>query len=149
MVSEWDILESINGLPRMYTTIHCGVAPEGPCKENNGISSFSNFTKGEWHRVGFQVDRTMSGKGGTGTWLDETLKWFLDDQLLFIATGARVNDAAAWTELAHQDHFLLMNVAVGGVFPNALAGGVTPTSATIGGSKVGMEVDWVGVWNTA
>ncbi|CAM6100028.1 unnamed protein product [Calypogeia fissa] len=148
MVSEWDFLESINGLPRMYTTVHCGYAPGGPCNEYSGIGSHTNFTKGEWHKVGFEVDRSMNGEWGNGTWLNETLRWKLDDQLVFTVSGAMVGDEQAWMELAHEPHFILLNVAVGGSFPNGIAGMPTPTNATIGGKNVGMEVDYVGVWNS-
>ncbi|CAM6112659.1 unnamed protein product [Calypogeia fissa] len=146
-VSEWDFFESINGIPTMYMTIHCGVDPGGPCDETTGIQGTAAIIPGQWHRVAFEVDRSMSGPGQTGTWLDETLNWYLDEVLVFSVTGARVNDQAAWEQLAHQPHFLLMNVAVGGAFPNAIAGGTTPTAATIDGPSVGMEVFYVGVWN--
>jgi beta-glucanase (GH16 family) len=143
-VSEWDILESVNGGPTMYTTIHCGIAPGGPCNEYNGIGSNTRFTKGVFHIVGFQVNRNASG-----TFRDETLTWFLDGNVVFTVNGANVNDQAAWEQLAHQPKFLILDVAVGGSFPNALSpSGFTPTSATIGGPSVSMEVDYVGVWNS-
>ncbi|CAM6106074.1 unnamed protein product [Calypogeia fissa] len=144
MVGEWDFLESVNGLPKMYTTIHCGTAPGGPCNEYNGIGSSVDFSRGQWHIVGFQVDRNTSG-----TWRGETLTWYLDGNAVFSVSGATVNDEGAWEQLAHQEKFLLLNVAVGGSFPNALSPSAsTPTRATIGGTSVAMEVDYVGVWNS-
>ena len=44
--------------------------------------------------------------------------------------------------LAHKKHFLLLNVAVGGNCPGP------PNNSTVDGSSVGMEVDYVGVWNS-
>ncbi|CAM6092612.1 unnamed protein product [Calypogeia fissa] len=149
MVSEWDILESINGEETMHATIHCGVDPGGPCHETTGITSSAAFSRGQTHKIVFQVDRSMTGPGNTGTWLDETLTWFLDDIQVFSVSGATVNDEAAWTQLAAMPHFLLLDVAVGGSFPNAIAGASTPTLETIGGSGVDMEVMYVGVWNSA
>lgn len=143
-IGEWDIFESINGLPTAYNTIHCGTAPGGYCNEYNGIKSGgSTFSRGVFHEVGFMVDRT------SGDWKTETLAWYLDGVQTFNVTGARIGDQATWAALAHTAHYLLLNVAVGGSFPNALAGGLTPTSRTVGGTSVGMEVDYVVVWNSA
>lgn len=44
--------------------------------------------------------------------------------------------------LAHTEHFVLLNVAIGGNWPGA------PNGATIDGFSVGMEVDYVGVWDS-
>ncbi|CAM6093119.1 unnamed protein product [Calypogeia fissa] len=149
MVSEWDFFEAINGIPTMYTTLHCGIAPGGPCNEDTGIQGKTPFTPGKFHKVSFIVDRSMSGPGQSGTWLDETLTWYLDEVLVFTVSGAMVNDEQAWEQVAHQPHFLLLDVAVGGSFPNAIAGGQTPTAATIGGASAAMEVFDLFVFNWA
>lgn len=84
----------------------------------------------------------------TGNWKTESLTCYLDGVQTFSVTGARVGDQATWSVLAHNPHFLLLNVAVGGSFPSAVAGKSTPTKATIGGLSVGMEVDYVVVYNS-
>ncbi len=133
-VSEWDLLEAINGGNVMYSTIHCGTIKGGPCAETNGIGNGGvSFSRGVFHKVAFQVDRTSN------VWTTESLNWYLDGTKVFTITGARVNDRTAWEHLAHHPHFLLLNVAVGGGWPGQ------PNSATVG---VGMEVDYVGVWNS-
>jgi len=127
----------------MYSTAHCGYAPGGPCNEYNGLGSGGvSFSRGVFHTVGFIVDRSMVGYGKTGTWKDETLSWYLDGTKIFTVEGATIGDATTWDKLAHQGHFLLLNVAVGGNWPGA------PNSAAIGGASVGMEIDYVGVWNS-
>lgn len=141
--TEWDILEAINGGSVMYSTIHCGVAPNGPCNEYNGLGSGGvKFERGVWHVVGFMVDRSMCGSGGSGTWRDETLNWYLDGTKVFTVSGKTVRNEVAWKALAHDEHFLLLNVAVGGSWPGG------PNSQTIDGPTVGMEVDYVGVWKS-
>jgi beta-glucanase (GH16 family) len=141
--SEWDFMEVVNGLPTMYSTIHCGSAPGGPCNEYNGLGSGGvPFAMGEWHTIGFEVDRSMCGDGGTGTWEDESLNWYLDGELKFTVNGSTVGDKQAWKMLAHKEHFLLLNVAVGGNWPGP------PNNSTMDGSSVGMEVDYVGIWNS-
>ena len=139
--SEWDFLEAVNGGSTMYSTIHCGVAPGGPCNEYNGIGSGGvAFSRGAFHTVGFLVDRSMCGAGSTSTWANETLNWYLDGTKVFTVSGQQVGDEKTWTALAHNGHFLLLNVAVGGNWPGA------PNSKTIDGLTVGMEIDYVGVW---
>lgn len=141
MASEWDILEVLNGGNAMYSTVHCGTAPGGPCNEYNGIGDAGDggaaFSRGVWHTVGFVVDVSMGG-----TWLDETLTWYLDGEAVFSVSGAMVGDEDTWNVLARGEKFLLLNVAVGGNWPGA------PNATTIGGEEVGMEVDYVGVWNS-
>jgi len=141
--TEWDFLEAINGGSIMYSTVHCGTAPGGPCNEYNGIGSGGvPFSRGAWHTVGFLVDRSMCGSRSSSTWMNETLSWYLDGSKVFTVSGQRVGDATAWAALAHGPHFLLLNIAVGGSWPGA------PNSQTIDGLTVGMEVDYVGVWKS-
>lgn len=84
----------------------------------------------------------MGGHDGNGSWMDESLNWYLDGMLKFSVHGSRVADEGTWDMLAHKEHFLLLNVAVGGNWPGP------PNSRTIDGPSVGMEVDYVGVWNS-
>lgn len=142
--SEWDLLESINGAPTMFATAHCGVAPGGPCNEYNGLSNGGvAFSRGEFHTVGLMVDRSKCDKDDeNGSWRDEKLVWFLDGQNVFNISGERVADKSAWEQLAHREHFLLLNVAVGGNWPGP------PNNLTLDGIDVGMEVDYVGVWDS-
>jgi beta-glucanase (GH16 family) len=142
-VSEWDFLETVNGGADMFSTLHCGTTPGGPCNENNGIGSGGvPLSRGVFHTVGFMVDRSMSAVAMKGTWKDETLSWYLDGTKIFTVTGAKVGDQNTWESVAHNNHFLLLNVAIGGGWPGA------PNSQTIDGPTVGMEVDYVGVWST-
>jgi hypothetical protein len=55
-------------------------------------------------------------------------------------------DAQTWADATDHGHFILLNLAMGGAFPNAIAGFNTPTDATEpGGSLV---VDYVSVQQT-
>lgn len=143
-VGEWDFLESINGLPSMWATVHCGTAPGGPCNEYDGIGNggSTSFSRGVFHVVGFLVDRTPED------WWDESLTWYLDEEEVFCVYGADVGDEATWDELAHSAHILLFNVAVGGSFPDAVAEENTPTGSTEDGKGVGIEIDYIVVYNS-
>lgn len=53
-----------------------------------------------------------------------------------------MGDFPTWEKIAHEGHFLLLNVAVGGNWPGP------PNNLTQGGDGANMEVQWVGVWNS-
>jgi len=139
---EWDIMESINGYTTAYQTIHCGTNPDGACNEPNGRGVASTVSRGTYHTYTFVVDRTAS------FWRSETVSWYIDGVLKTKIRGNTVNNITAWANLVHQPFFLLLDVAVGGSFPNALAGEQTPTTATIGGSGSGLKADYIAVYNS-
>ncbi|TLD17644.1 uncharacterized protein PgNI_00909 [Pyricularia grisea] len=143
-VGEVDIFETVNGLPSAWHTVHCGPsAVGGPCNESAGIGRSVPMSRGEFHTVAVEIDRT-----GNRHWSEETLQWSIDGTVTFTLTGARVGDETAWRSLAHSSRFLLLNVAVGGGFPNAVAETQTPTPSTIGGFDAALEVDYVAVFST-
>ncbi|KAL4778564.1 concanavalin A-like lectin/glucanase domain-containing protein [Aspergillus varians] len=151
MASEWDFVEVINGQPVVYSTLHCGRdrGAGGPCGEYNGLGNGGVRWSGcNWHAVGFEVDRSLGfsssgggGGGGGGGWEQETLTWFLDGQQVHAVSGEDVGDEQVWESVAHQGHFLLLNVAVGGNWPGY------PDENTVDGEEVALEVDYVRVWN--
>jgi beta-glucanase (GH16 family) len=144
-VGEIDVFESLNGAPKAWHTIHCGTAAKGgPCHESDGIGATAPLSRGDWHVLAAEIDRTNPA----GDWRKETIAWFVDDRKTFSVSGAIVGDQAAWSSLAHSEHFLLLNVAVGGSFPDSVAKATTPNSRTVGGDGATMEVEYVGVYTT-
>jgi hypothetical protein len=61
------------------------------------------------------------------------LNWCLDGVKIFSISGVKVRDEAAWKAVAHDEHFLLLNVVVGGSWPGE------PNNQTIDG-----PFDWDG-----
>jgi hypothetical protein len=138
-VGEFDLMENVNGINKSWATLHCGVAPGGPCNENigrsnGGVAPSGARFQGNFHQFAFEWDRSR------GSGADE-LRWYND--------GVRVNTvaqsdlpAAVWADMTtHAGYFVILNVAIGGAFPAALGGG--PTAATASG--VPMKVDYVRV----
>jgi len=105
---EVDIMETVNGQPTGYGTLHCGSYPGGPCNEPYGLGNPVGFGDQGWHTWRVQWDRTP------GDWRDETIRWFLDGNLFGSVSGARVGDQAVWSTLAHSPMFFILNMAVGG-----------------------------------
>ena len=141
-VGEIDILESVNGESKAWHVVHCGVAPGGPCKEFSGISNATDHVRrGVWHTLSWEVDRRNA-------YLGESMSWFVDGRREWTLKESDVGDDDAWKALAGNKKMVLLNVAVGGSFPDAIAGFKTPTGKTVGGNEASLEVDYVAVYSS-
>lgn len=133
-IGEIDIMESANGRSNLFQTLHCGTATGGPCNETNGIGTGERACTGcqtSFHRFGVEVDRSVS---------PEQIRFYLDGGLSHTIYSNQV-DATTWANAVHHGYFLILNVAMGGGFPNAFGGG--PYASTVSG--VPMLVDYVTV----
>ncbi|WP_431783561.1 glycoside hydrolase family 16 protein [Streptomyces chumphonensis] len=138
-IGEFDVMENVNGMNRVWGVLHCGVAPGGPCDENNGLGASrpcpGTSCQAAFHTYRFEWDRGVS---------PNELRWYVDDQLYHRLTQDQF-DATTWQNMTgHAGYFILLNVAMGGGFPDGVAGHATPTAATEPGHS--MLVDYVGVW---
>ncbi|THV33523.1 glycoside hydrolase family 16 protein [Glycomyces buryatensis] len=138
-VGEFDFLENVNGLDWAFGTLHCGTAPGGPCNENNGLAG-ETYCGGSchdgFHTYAFEWDES----GETAQ-----LRWYVDDEQYHSISEADL-PADTWAQLAdHAGYFILLNLAIGGAFPDGVSGTVTPTAATEPGHS--MLVDFVRVYN--
>ncbi|KAF3908973.1 Beta-glucanase [Dactylellina cionopaga] len=136
---EWDIMEVVNGENTIVGTVHCGVSPGGPCNEPYGVGGNAYITRGKFNSYSLRVDRTSND------WREEYLAWSVNGVEYHRVEGATIGDYKTWASLVHEPFFILLNVAMGGAFPNAYAGRDTPTAETASG--MGMLVDWVAVHN--
>ncbi|MET0694981.1 MAG: carbohydrate-binding protein, partial [Propionibacteriaceae bacterium] len=139
---EFDFMESVNGINKNWSTLHCGYPASwgGPCNEpsgisNKGIAPDSGDIWGSQHVYSFEWDRSQ----GTG---HDQLRWYVDGSLRHTVnqTDPAVKDV--WQTMSeHNGYFILLNVAMGGQFPAALGGG--PDAGTVPGKP--MLVDYVHV----
>lgn len=145
-IGELDVLEVSNGAPQVFHTAHCGVVNGGPCDEKNGRGSGSAYTRGKWVKFAIDVDRSNKA----GDWKTEKLVWYVDGKPTFTLTGQQVGDAKAWAPLTSTPKMILLNVAVGGEFPNAKAGKgvVTPNAKTVGGPQSAMDIKYVAAFTS-
>jgi Ricin-type beta-trefoil lectin domain/Glycosyl hydrolases family 16 len=134
-IGEIDVMEDINGRSSEFATLHCGVAPGGPCNEFTGIGSGERACGGcqtGFHTYAMELDRSVS---------PEQIRWYLDGSNFFTVNANQV-DATTWNNATHHGFFMILNVAIGGGFPGAFGGG--PTGATQSG--VPMIVDYVAAY---
>lgn len=136
-VGEMDVMEDVNGQDRTYGTLHCGVAPGGPCNESTGLGASracpDSPCPGNFHVYGFEWDRSVS---------PETLTWTVDGQAYHSVTASQL-DATTWNHATAHGIYAIFDLAIGGDFPNGVAGQSTPTAATESGHP--MLIDYVSV----
>src|SRR5690348_9450094 len=136
-IGEIDVMEDINGRSSEFATLHCGVAPGGPCNEYTGLGSGERACGGcqtGFHTYAMELDRSTS---------PEQIRWYLDGNNFFTVNANQV-DATTWNNATHHGFFMILNVAIGGSFPAAFGGG--PTGATQSG--VPMTIDYVAAYTS-
>lgn len=139
-IGEFDVMENVNGINSVWGVLHCGVNPGGPCNETNGLGASracpGSTCQSAFHTYRFEWDASVS---------PQQLRWYVNGQHYHTVTQAQIGEPY-WSQMTgHAGYFLLLNVAMGGAFPNGVAGSATPTSATVSGRP--MLVDYVAVWS--
>ncbi|GAB3376387.1 carbohydrate-binding protein [Micromonospora halotolerans] len=138
-IGEFDIMENVNGINSVWGVLHCGVAPGGPCNEFNGIGASracpGSTCQSAFHTYRFEWDASIS---------PQQLRWYVDGQLFHTVSQNQVGEPY-WGQMTnHAGYFLLLNVAMGGGFPDGVAGSATPTASTVSGRP--MVVDYVAAY---
>lgn len=139
-IGEVDIMENVNGLNTAFGTLHCGVAPGGPCNEYNGLGGSTPCTVTTCQQA-FHTYRVEIDRGST----PQQIRWYVDG-VQFWQVSSNQMDAASWANAVDHAFFIILNVAMGGAFPDYVPGPYqyTPTSSTASG--VPMLVDYVRVY---
>nr|WP_238355104.1 glycoside hydrolase family 16 protein [Kribbella sandramycini] len=136
-IGEFDIMENVNGINSVWGVLHCGVNPGGPCNETSGLGA-SRVCPGAscqsaFHTYRFEWDTSIS---------PNQLRWYVDGQQYHTLSQNQF-PADTWNNMtSHSGYFILLNVAIGGAFPDAL-NGPTPRPETVPGHP--MVVDYVHV----
>ncbi|GAA2051795.1 hypothetical protein GCM10009839_68690 [Catenulispora yoronensis] len=128
-IGESDIMENVNGHETSSSGLHCGVAPNGPCNEYSGRGSGLRTCSGcltGYHTYSQIIDRTQS---------DEQIRFSIDDQLTWSVSESQVG-VTTWQNAVDHGFFLILDLAVGGSWPNADCGCTSPTSATTSGGTL-------------
>ncbi|MCO1577979.1 carbohydrate-binding protein [Crossiella sp. SN42] len=137
-IGEFDIMENVNGVNSVWGVLHCGVNPGGPCNETDGLGASracpGASCQSAFHTYRFEWDRSVS---------PNQLRWYVDGQQ-FHSVRQDQFDAGTWNNMTNHGYFIILNVAIGGAFPNGVHGGTTPVAATVPGRP--MLVDYVAVF---
>ncbi|MFL6109846.1 MAG: ricin-type beta-trefoil lectin domain protein [Catenulispora sp.] len=137
---EIDIMEDVNALSQVAGTIHCGTYPNGVCNEGNGIGSGLRSCGGcqsGFHTYTMVLDRTNTSA--------ESISFSLDGSQYFSVTESQVG-TSTWQQAFDHNLSIILDLAMGGAFPNGVCGCTTPTSSTTSGGT--MQVDYVAAYTT-
>ncbi|HEV2372588.1 MAG TPA: ricin-type beta-trefoil lectin domain protein [Streptosporangiaceae bacterium] len=137
---EIDIMEDVNSLSEVSGTVHCGTFPGGPCNEGNGIGSGlvgCGGCQSGYHTYSMILDRTNAS--------DERITFYLDGNQYFQVSENQVG-AATWQQAFDHNMSIILDLAMGGNYPNGQCGCGTPNGATSSGGT--MSVSYVAAYQT-
>jgi beta-glucanase (GH16 family) len=130
---EIDIMEDANAISQHSGTLHCGTDPGGPCNETTGLSSdlqaCANCQTG-YHDYSVIIDRRQPGA--------EQIRWYLDGTEFYHVDEAKVG-AAAWTTAVDGEFTIILDIAMGGSYPDNQCGCSAPNGATTAGGTMSVR----------
>jgi hypothetical protein len=137
---EIDIMEDVNALSEHSGTLHCGVDPGGACNETTGQSSGLQSCSG--CQTGYNTYSVIVNRTNTSA---ESITYYLNGTAYYTVTEAQVG-TSAWQAAVDHGFFLILDLAMGGAYPNAICGCTSPSSSTSSGAA--MSVGYVAVYTT-
>jgi hypothetical protein len=138
---EIDIMEDVNALSEVAGTFHCGTDPNGPCNETTGLGSGLISCSG--CQTGYNTYSVIVNRTDTS---NESITWYLNGTAYKTVTESQVG-TSTWQAAVDHGFFIILDVAMGGAFPNAICGCTSPASATTSGAA--MSVGYVAVYESS
>jgi hypothetical protein len=138
---EIDIMEDVNSLSEVSGTVHCGTDPNGPCNEPDGIGSgltACGGCQGGYHTYTMILNRTNTSA--------ESVTFYLDGNQYYSVNESQVG-AATWQAAFDHNMSIILDLAMGGAYPNGVCNCTTPTSSTASGGT--MSVAYVAAYSTS
>jgi Ricin-type beta-trefoil lectin domain/Glycosyl hydrolases family 16 len=137
---EIDIMEDVNSLPEVSANVHCGPDPGGPCHEPDGIGS--GLVACSVCLTGYNTYTMILNRTNTS---DESITFYVDGTSYFTVTESQVGQWA-WQAAFDQNMSIILDLAMGGAYPNGDCACATPNSATT--SSGTMSVAYVAAYST-
>jgi len=137
---EIDIMEDVNSLSQVSGTIHCGTDPGGPCDEPDGIGSGLTACSGcesGYHTYTMILNRTNTA--------DESITFYLDGNAYFSVSESQVG-TSTWQAAFDHNMSIILDLAIGGGYPDGVCGCTTPDSTTAPGGT--MSVAYVAAYES-
>jgi hypothetical protein len=137
---EIDIMEDVNALSEHSGTFHCGTDPGGPCDEATGLGSGLQACSG--CQTGYNTYSVIVNRTNTS---DESITYYLNGTAYHTVTESQVG-TSAWEAAVDHGFFIILDLSVGGAYPNAICGCTSPSGSTSSGGS--MSVGYVAVYAT-
>ncbi|HUY45447.1 MAG TPA: methyltransferase domain-containing protein [Streptosporangiaceae bacterium] len=138
---EIDVMEDVNALSEHSGTLHCGTDPGGPCNETTGLGSGLQSCSG--CQTGYNTYSVIVNRTNTSS---ESITWYLNGNAYYTATESQVG-AATWRAAVDHGFFLILDVAIGGGYPNGVCGCSSPSPVTSSGAAT--SIGYVAVYQTS
>jgi hypothetical protein len=138
---EIDIMEDVNSLSELAGTIHCGTDPGGPCNEPNGIGS--GLTSCSGCQSGYHTYTMILNRTNTSS---ESITFYLDGKQYFSVSESKVG-TSTWQAAFDHNLSIILDLAMGGGFPNGVCGCTSPSGSTTSGGT--MSVAYVAAYSTS
>jgi hypothetical protein len=138
---EVDIMEDVNALSEHSGTFHCGVDPGGACNETTGLGSGLVACSGcqtSYNTYSVIINRTDTS--------DESITYYLNGNAYYTVSESQVG-ASTWAAAVDHGFFIILDLAMGGAYPNAICNCTSPSSSTTSGAT--MSVGYVAVYQTS
>ena len=139
---EIDILEDVDAYNLVSGTLHCGNLTQrnpdgsfGPCHEHTGLSS--GFRPCPDCQTTYRTYSLLIDRRDTG---HEQIAWYLDGRQYFSVSENKVG-SAAWTPAVDHGLSIILDVGIGGSYPDGRCGCTSSAQATPGAA---MSI--AGVW---
>jgi len=140
-IGEIDVMEDVNALSEHSGTLHCGTDPGGPCNETTGLGSGLQSCSG--CQTGYNTYSVIVNRTNTS---NESITWYLNGNAYFTATESQVG-AATWQAAVDHGFFFILDLAIGGGYPNGVCGCTSPSASTSSGAA--MSVGYVAAYQTS
>jgi len=136
-MGEINVMEDVNAQSEVSGTLHCGTTPGGPCNEGIGLTSGLQSCPGcqtRYNTYSVIINRTKPG--------DESITWYLNGNAFRTVTESQVG-TATWHAAVDHGFFLILQLGIGGNYPNGACACTTPSGQTAAGAP--MSVGYVAV----
>src|SRR6516165_2817979 len=138
---EIDIMEDVNALSEHSGTLHCGTDPGGPCNETTGLGSGLQSCSG--CQTGYNTYSVIVNRTNTSA---ESITYYLNGTAYYTVTESQVG-TSTWQAAVDHGFFLILDLAIGGGYPNGVCGCTSPSASTSSGAA--MSVGYVAVYQTS
>ena len=137
---EIDILEDVNALSEVSSTIHCGTDPNGPCNEPDGIGSGLLSCSG--CQTGYNTYTMILNRTNTS---DESITFYLNGNQIYTVSESQVG-TSTWQAAYDHNMSIILDLAMGGGYPDGVCNCTAPSSSTTSGGT--MHVAYVAAYST-
>ena len=130
---EIDILEDANGLSDHSGTFSCGPREKGPCDQPDGLGTGLLPCAGcqlRYNVYSVVIDRRDPS--------DEQIRWYLNNYEFFSVSESRIG-VAAWTEAVDHGFVIILDLAIGGGYPEGKCGCTAPNDHTTSGGTMSVR----------